>query len=205
MDHIEELVSALPDEIVNYIGDLQDANETFEKRISELETVAKGDWVEEVTDPIAKALGSLPEDEQAVIMERLEKLDSLERSVIDAAIEKADTAYIEKARAFDGYANPDILGPAMRRLAATNPEDAAIFEGAFTKAAAQTNATTLYDELGSSIAKSGDAETQIEQIAKSFADADPSISLEEARATAWERNPELYEEHRAEQLNRTRL
>jgi len=193
MDEIDALVSELPDEIVDYIGDLQDSVEDLTKRLEE-----DTEEIDDTTDPIEKALGAMDEDAAALIQERLEKLDELEETVVATEIEKADSEYIAKARAFDGLGDPEEIGPALRRLAEVSPEDADLIEKAFTAAAEQTKTSDLYEELGHAIAKSGDAETQIHTIAKSMQEANPSLSEEEARAEAWEQNPELYEEHARE-------
>lgn len=198
---IDAVVAELPDEIVNYIGELQDEVTSLTKSLDEANESAPVE--DDGLDPIEKALGDLDDDGAKAIREKLELLDSLEQTIVAGAIEKSDMTYIEKARAFDGFADPDVLGPALRRLAAGNPDDVAVVEEAFAKAAAQTNVTTLYDELGTTIAKSGDAESQIDQIAKSLVTVDPNLTIEEARAEAWERNPELYAEHRVEQFNAT--
>jgi hypothetical protein len=198
MDEIDALVAELPDEIVDYIGDLQDSVEELTKRLdAEFEE-------DDDTDPIEKALGSMNPDAAAVIQEKLARLDALEETVYTSAIEKADSEYIAKARAFDGLGNPLEIGPALRRLAEVSPEDADLIEKALSAAAEQTKTSDLYEELGHAIAKSGDAETQVHAIAKSMQDADPSLSEEEARSIAWERNPELYDEHFREQQAKQR-
>lgn len=200
MDEIDALVAELPDEIVDYIGDLQDNVEELTKRLEEVEYVEDdGEY-----DPIAKALGEMDEEAASILQEKLEKLDALEATVIENEIEKADNEYIAKARAFDGLGDPNEIGPALRRLSEVSPEDAAVVEKALTAAAEQTRTSDLYEELGHAIAKVGSAEDQIVQIAKAAQNADPSLSEEEARAKAWEENPELYEEHAREMAERQR-
>ena len=193
MDEIDALVSELPDEIVDYIGDLQDSVEELTKRLEE-----DVEEIDDNTDPIEKALGAMDEDGAAAIQEKLDRLDALEDTVVAAEIEKADSEYIAKARSFDGLGDPEEIGPALRRLAAVSPEDADLIEKALTAAAEQTKTSDLYEELGHAIAKNGDAETQVYAIAKSMQEADPALSEEEARAIAWENNPELYQEHALE-------
>lgn len=200
MDEIDALVAELPDEIVDYVAELQDSVEDLTKRLEEVEV----DFDDDDTDPIAKALEEMDEDSAIAIQEKLAKLDELEATVTEGEIEKADNEYIAKARAFDGLGDPEEIGPALRRLAEVNAEDADLIEKALTAAAEQTKTSDLYEELGHAIAKSGDAETQITQIAKAHRESDPDLSEEEARAMAWEENPDLYEEHQREMAERQR-
>jgi len=199
MDEIDALVAELPDEIVDYVAELQDSVEDLTKRLDAVEVEDDDD-----TDPIEKALDSMDEDSAEALRERLARLDTLEETVNENEVEKADAEYIAKARAFDGLGDPEEIGPALRRLAEVNAEDADLIEKALTAAAEQTKTSDLYEELGHAIAKSGDAETQITQIAKAHRDADSTLSEEEARSMAWEENPDLYEEHQREMAERQR-
>ena len=198
MDEIDALVAELPDEIVDYVAELQDSVEDLTKRLDAVEVE------DDDTDPIEKALDSMDEESAEALRERLARLDTLEETVNENEVQKADAEYIAKARAFDGLGDPDEIGPALRRLSEVNAEDAELIEKDLTAAAEQTKTSDLYEELGHAIAKSGDAETQITQIAKAHRDADPALSEEEARSMAWEENPDLYEEHHREMSERQR-
>ena len=204
MDEIDALVADLPDEIVDFIGDLQDSVETLTKSLEEAQA-PNDDPVVDERDPITKALETLDDEDAAVLAEKLERLDTLEEKVTKAEEDKADTEYIAKARAFDGAGDPEDIGPALRRLADVSPEDAELFEKAFAAMSEQAVTGTLYEELGHAINKSTDVDEQVEAIAKSYQEANPALSSEESRAMAWENNPELYEEHSREQQARQRL
>jgi len=204
VDAIDDLVAELPDEIVDYIGDLQDSVETLTKSLEEAKAVDDPVVVDD-RDPIEKALDTLDDDAAAVITEKLEQLDVLESKVTKAEEDAADAEFIAKARSFDGLGDPDEIGPALRRLASSAPEDAAVFEKAFAAAAEQLATGDIYTELGHEVHKSTDIDEQVAEIAKSYQTANPELSGEEARSMAWENNPELYEEHRLEQRSRQRL
>lgn len=208
MDEIDALVAELPDEIVDYIGELQDSNETLQKSLTEAQAQmsdTEDDEPVDDRDPIEKAFDSLDDEAAAAFKEKLDRLDTLEEKVTKAETAAADDVYIAKARAYDGLGDPNELGPALRRLAETDPEDAALIEKAFAAAAEQAATSDLYEELGHEIHKSTDVDAQVEVIAKSYQTTDPSMSIEEARSKAWENNPELYEEHSRDQQAKQRL
>lgn len=208
MDEIDALVAELPDEIVDYIGELQDSNETLQKSLTEAQAQmsdTEDDEPVDDRDPIEKAFDSLDDEAASIFKEKLDRLDILEEKVTSAEIAAADNVFIAKARAYDGLGDPNELGPALRRLAETDPEDAALIEKAFAAAAEQAATSDLYEELGHEIHKSTDVDAQVEVIAKSYQTTDPSMSIEEARSKAWENNPELYEEHSRDQQAKQRL
>lgn len=196
MDAIDALVADLPDEIVDYIGDLQDSVENLTKSLEEAET---DPVVVDDRDPFEKALDGLDDESAAIIKSQIDKLSELEEKVTKAEQETADAEYISKARAFDGLGDPDEIGPALRRLSEVSPEDADLFEKAFAAASTQEVTATLYEELGHSISKSTDVDVQVAAIAKSYQEANPELTEADARSQAWENNPELYEEHGREQ------
>lgn len=209
MDEIDALVNELPDEIVEYIAELQEETTQLRKRLEEVE-VNKADEADEEDDrdAIEKAFDALPEELQAIIVEKFDRLAELEAEQAEEAIAKRDAEFVAKARAFDGLGDPDELGPALRRLADESPEDAELIEKALSAAAAQTEETqTIYDEIGHAVNKSADSDTvgKVEAIAKSYQEANPALSDEDAMAQAWEHNPELYDEYVLEQRNNQRL
>lgn len=206
MDEIDALVADLPDEIVDFIGDLQDSVENLTKSLEEAQAAPDPDpVVVDDRDPIEKAFDELDEDAAVLIKEKLDRLDILEEKVTKSEEVAADTEYIAKARAYDGVGDPDEIGPALRRLAEVSPEDAATFEKAFAAAAEQVATGDLYQELGHEIHKSTDVDEQIQAIAKSYQEKNPELEDSEARSMAWENNPELYEEHSRDQTAKQRL
>jgi hypothetical protein len=202
VDEIDALVADLPDEIVDYIGGLQDSVEDLTKSLEDAES-NDPDVVDD-RDPFEKALDGLDDESAAIIKGQIDKLSELEEKVTNAERETADAEYIAKARAFDGLGDPNDLGPALRRTAELLPEDADLFEKAFAAASTQEVTATLYEELGHTISKATDVDEQIAVIAKSYQDANPALEEAEARSIAWENNPELYEEHSREQRSRSK-
>lgn len=212
MDEIDALVNELPDEIVEYISELQTEVETVTKArdeaVAQLEEVAKSADDDESDDrtPLEKALDGIEdEDARAFIVEKFEELDRLNAEREQEEIAKRDEAYIAKAREFDGIGDPEEIGKALRRLSEVSTDDVLIITKALTAAAEQVaESGTLYDEIGHSIAKSSDVEEEITTIAKSYRDANPDLDEAEARALAWERNPELYDAYVEEQRQKAR-
>jgi len=210
MDEIDALVNDLPDEIVDFIADLQSSVQTLTKRAEDAEALAanvviEDDEVDE-RDRLTKALEDIEDDEaRAFIIEKLDELETIREQAEVEAIAKADAEYISKAREFDGLGDPDVLGPALRRVAELSPEDAEIFEKALAAAAEQTSESSLYDEIGHSLAKASDVLTEVEAISKSYREADPTLDEAAANAKVWENRPDLYDEYVSEQRNRQRL
>lgn len=190
---IEALVNDLPDEIIDYIGGLQEQTESLQKRLDEIEAET-----EEDLDPIEKALSEAPAEFVELWKADRTRLEQLEKETERARIAKADATWTDKARAFDGIVKAEEFGPTLRRVAEYLPEDAEAITKALTAAAEQHRTADIFKELGTSASGTTDSETQIEAIAKSFQEADPKMGDDEARALAWERNPELYNQYVAE-------
>jgi hypothetical protein len=210
---LQDMVNELPDEVVEYIGELQQEKDTIQKSLDEANealaatTIEHDDEVDE-RDPLQKALDEMPEDAREILDSALDRLESLEAEAVAKARAEADATFIAKAREFDGLGDPDDLGPALRRISEgeSTAEDAELIEKALAAAAAQANESgTIYDEIGHAIAKSGSVEAEVDSIAKAYREADPSLTEGDAMAMAWERNPELYDEYVKEQRDKTRL
>ena len=206
MDEIDALVNDLPDEIVDYIVDLQSTVETLTKRAEEAEALAVDDDEVDERSPLTKALEDIEDDDaRSYIIEKLTELAELQERSQQEEIAKADAEYVAKVRGFDGLGDPDVLGPALRRVASLFPEDAEVFEKAFAAAAEQTAESSLYDEIGHSLTKSSDVLGEVETIAKAYREADPTLDDASARSMVWESRPELYDEYVQEQRDRQRL
>lgn len=191
---IDALVDAMPDEAVAFVADLVEENANLRKRLNDSDDVA-GDG-----DPIAKALTQLPSHVAEVIKADRARLAELETTLQKREEEAADMAYIAKARSFsDVVPSPEEFGPALRRIADALPEEAALVEKALETANARLESAAIFKELGSGLPAPTDAEGRIEAIAKSMVDSGAEADIEAARAAAWERNPDLYAEHLANQ------
>lgn len=179
------------EELVEYVEKLEADIVELEKR---LEVPA------EETD-IAKALAELPEDvAKALEAERVE-LAKAREDIEKADIEKADREYIAKMEALPGIVDsPKEFGPVMRHIASLDADLAKSVEAVLTVANERIAKGDLFVEVGEEggIA-GGDAFEKATNIAKAMTEADPKMSLEEARGKVWQDNPELYDEYTAEQ------
>lgn len=178
MDELEALVAQVPEEILDYIEDL-------ETRVEKAEAVQAP---EEEGDDLA----GLPE-------EFVSRLKKAEQALEEERIAKADNEWIAKARKFDGLVDdPEDFGRKMRAVAEIDSELADGIAATLTAASANVSKSDLFKEMGHGTPSAGSVEEKIANIAKSLVEADPSKSKEVAEAEAWEANPELYAEHVAE-------
>lgn len=195
-NEIQALVDELPDEIVDYIGEL-------EERATQAETeLAKALGAEEEVDPIAKALAELSPEVAAIVKSQQDRLAQAEKELQAERVAKADATYVTKARGFDGVIDkPEEFGPVLRQFAEAHPEAAEQLEAQLRAASSRVTKSALFSEFGHE-AITSEVTSQVQAIAKTYQEADPKLSDEEARAMAWEKNPDLYEQYRLERLSR---
>ena len=195
MDELEALVAQVPDEVLDYIEDL-------ETRVEQAETVAKAakkDADPEV-DPIEKALAELPDEVAGLVKDQKERLEKAEQALEASRIAKANEQWVAKARSVDGLIdNPEEFGSQLREVAEIDSDLADNLVKILETANARLSKADLYKELGRGAGPTpNSAEERIAHIAKSLREADPKLTPEQAEAEAWERNPELYDQHVAE-------
>lgn len=196
-EEIQALVDELPDEIVDYIGELEDRASVAETELAK----ARGEADEDV-DPIAKALDELPEEVAAVIKADRERLQKAEQDLAAERIAKANETFITKARGFDGVIDkPEDFGPVLREFAEANPEAAEQLEAQLRAASQRVAKSSLFSEFGHE-AQTSEVDSEVEAIAKTYVEANPELSLAEARGMVWEKNPDLYERYRSEKQSR---
>jgi hypothetical protein len=186
MDELEALVAQVPDEVLDYIDDLE---ERVEKAEAAIEPEA-GD------DPIAKALSELPSEVAAVVKAQQARLEEAEKTLEAERVAKADQVWTEKAQGMDRLVDdPAAFGQSLRRVAEFDSALAEDISNTLTAANAQLKKSALYEEIGHGTVSSGSAGEKIANIAKALTEADPSKTMEQAEAEAWEANPDLYEQH----------
>lgn len=198
MDEIDALVNDLPDEVVDFIQSQHEEIQDLRKR---LDAITPDEEPEEMT--FEKALSALPDEVAQTILADRERLAKAEAELAAEREAKADAEYIEKVRHLDGVGEPEVFGPALRRIAEALPSDAELVEKALAALTEQTRMSDIFKEFGhSAAAPAGSVEERIEAIAKSYQAEDPDLTDEVARAKAWEENPDLYEAHTAERRRR---
>ena len=195
MDELAALVEQVPDEVLDYIEELETRVEKAESALAEVpEPEDNTDG-----DPIAKALADLPEEISKAFKDQQERLAEAEKALAAERVAKADAEWTEKARSFDGLVDdPAEFGKELREIADSNPE---LAESIVTKLQAASNRiskSALFVEKGHAVPAVGSAEEKIQNIAKASVEADPSKSMEVATAEAWEANPDLYDQYQEE-------
>lgn len=194
---IQEHMDNLPEEVVDYVADLETQVATLTKSLEEAAKPA-----EEEVDPVAKAVAELPEEAKAILKANETRLAKAEADLETFRVEKATAVWVAKARAFDGaIEDPEALGATLREIADLKPELADAVEKALATAAERISKGNLFKEVG----HAGDASepaTRISAIAKALREADPKLSQAASESLAWKNNPDLYDQHAAEMRSR---
>jgi hypothetical protein len=192
---LQALVDELPDEVIDYIGELEDRAVSAETEVAKLRTEEE----DEDLDPVSKALSSLPEDVASIVKAQQDRLTAAEEELATERIAKADMTFITKARSFDGLIDKaEEFGPILRQFSETHPEAAASLESSMRAASQRLSKAALFGEYGHDVPGTGSVEGEVAVLSKKFQEADPKLSDAEARAEVWERNPELYDRYVAE-------
>lgn len=189
MDELEALVAQVPDEVLDYIEEL-------EARVEQAQ-VTKGHDTDPDVDPIEKALSELPDEVAALVKSQRDRLEKAEQALEAQRIAKTTEEWVSKARSVDGLIdNPEEFGAQLREVAEINSDLADTMVKVLEAANERFAKADLFKELGKAPSLvAGSAEEQIEKAAQALREADPSLSAEAAKAEAWERNPDLYEQH----------
>lgn len=183
---IEAMVDELPDPIVDYLVELQDENEALKKSLAA---------VDDEETAIEKAMSSLPEEMVNLWKADRERLAEAEAMLAKQRDDALHAVYVAKAREFPKVVdNADTFASVLADIAkGIGSEAVDVITSTLKAANARLESADLFAELGKAAAGATDAESRIEQIAKSLKEADPTMDDASARALAWERNPELYE------------
>lgn len=189
MDELAALVEQVPDEVLEYIEEL-------ETRVEKAEAALPEPPVTDDVDPIAKALSELPEEIAKAFEDQKTRLAKAEEALEQERIAKADAEWTEKARSIDGLIDdPATFGSDLRQVAETHPELADSIMSKLQAAGKRFAKSSLFNESGHTAPIAGSAEEKVEQIAKSLVEADPAITKAEAEAQVWEKHPELYDQY----------
>lgn len=192
---LQALVDDLPDEVIDFIGELEDRATAAETEVAKLRTEVEPEEV----DPITKALSALPPDVAEIVKAQQDRLTEAETALANERIAKADAVYVTKAREFDGLIDKaEDFGPVLRSFSETHPEAAQALESTLRAASQRLAKSAMFSEYGHDTPGTGSAESQVMALAKSLREAKPDLSDAEARAEIWDANPDLYAQHTAE-------
>lgn len=115
--------------------------------------------------------------------------------------ERADAEAVVKAR--ESYANlgldPEMVGPALRRLADSDADLAKSVEDVLTAANAKVESADIFSEIGKSARPSGTAYEKAEAMAKAAVVDGKSATFEQALADVFTSDADLYMSYLAEQ------
>lgn len=194
---IQEHMDNLPEEVVDYVADLETQVATLTKSLEEAQAP------EPEVDPVAKAVSELPEEAKAILKANETRLAKAEADLETFRVEKATATWVAKARALDGaIEDPEAFGATLREIADLKPELADAVEKALKTASDRVAAGNLFKEVGHTGGSATDTDSRIAAAAKVLRDADPKLSQAAALAKAWTDNPDLYDQHTAEMRNR---
>lgn len=115
--------------------------------------------------------------------------------------ERADAEAVVKAR--ESYSNlgldPEMVGPALRRLADSDADLAKSVEDVLTAANAKVESADIFSEIGKSARPSGTAYEKAEAMAKAAVVDGKSATFEQALADVFTSDADLYMSYLAEQ------
>ena len=183
--------------------DLAAMLEKANARIAEMESnMNKGadeeDVIKSAPEDVRKAFESM----QKAVADAIAKAEAAEEVLRKERSERADADAVVKART--AFANLGLdaekVGPALRRLADADADLAKSVEDVLTAANAKVESADIFSEIGKSAAPSmGGAYERAEVIAKAAVADGKSATFEQALASVFTAEPDLYMQHLAEQ------
>jgi hypothetical protein len=184
----------------------------LEARIAELEASTAEKSAEEspadTPEPVVEESGedallkaAPPEVREMIVKARQEREEAL-ATLTKEREERADEAAIAKAATQFEHLNvdPSKIGPALRRLAGTDPDLAKSLEDALLAADAQQESAGIFAEIGKSAGAGAgtDAYSKMQSLAKAKVAAGDADTVEKALTQVVSENPDLYEDYLSE-------
>lgn len=186
------LVEQVPEEVLDYIVDL-------EERVEKAEATPVAGETGKPEDAFEKAMGDLDPEIAKAFVDQRERLAEAEEVIRAEQIEKADAVWVSKARSAELLIDkPEDFGPQLRAVAAVDAELADSIMNQLSTASAVVAKSALFGEAGHAVVTAGSADDKIHNIAKAAVDADPTKTMADAESDAWIANPDLYDEHVAD-------
>lgn len=124
-----------------------------------------------------------------------------EEALLKERADRADAEAVTKAREDFGSLglDPQMVGPALRRLADIDSDLAKSVDQALRAANARVESADIFSEIGKGALPHGDAYGQAEAMAKSAVANGSAATFEQALAEVYASNPSLYDQYLAEQ------
>lgn len=174
----------------------------LEARIAELEAkmeepeMDSEDMMESADDLVALAK-SAPEPIRKALEELAKAKAEAEATLLKEREDRADAEAIAKARDTFKHLNldPEKIGPALRRLAASDAELAKSIEDALVAADAQNESADIFTEVGKGYTPQGGAYEKMTSLAKQAVSEGSAATMEQAMASIAVSNPALYTDY----------
>lgn len=199
-DELQALVEQVPDEILDYIEQLEDRVEKAETFIASVTEMGEPEDAE-----IEKALADLPPAAAELFRAQAAQLAEAQAQLNSESIAKADAEWTNVARSVDGLIDsPESFGPMLRQVAEIDADLAKSIVSALQTANARLEKSALYSEIGHVAPAAGSAEEKVTHLAKSLREVHPDKTEADAIGEVLEANPELYDQYTAEQRERSR-
>lgn len=176
---------------------VEDLQKRLDEVTAERDALLEAQGPDSDSDPIEKALtaGNLDPAVVEIIKADRERLAKAEEALHLERENRLNESFISKAADYDLVIDDPVeFGPALRRVAEIDPDAAELLVNTLDVAQERLSKSALFDTRGVNYDIPSDANDQVETIAKSLIDADPTLTVEEARAKVLDDNPALYDE-----------
>lgn len=177
--------------------------EELEARLAEVESKSEQEpETEKAEDDSEDALlaKAAPEVREMIVKERQARAEA-EAALTKEREDRADAEAIAKARADYAHLSnidPEKVGPALRRLAQSDPDLAKAVSDALAAADAQQDAANIFAEIGKNASTKTDAYSRMQAMAKAKVDAGEYDTTEKAFAAVVSERPDLYNDYLTE-------
>lgn len=177
----------------------------LESRIAEMEAAMGEPEVEDeemegaelMEESVVALAKSAPEPIRKALAEMAKAKADAEFALAKERDDRADAEATLKARDTFKHLNidPEKIGPALRRLSASDAELAKAVEDALISADAQNESADIFTEVGKGFTPSGDAIEKMTSLAKAAVAEGKAATFEQALATVAMDNPALYTDY----------
>lgn len=154
------------------------------------------DMLKEAPEAVRKAFEAI----QKQADEAVAKAAAAEEALVKERDARADAEAVEKAaKAFSHLGmDPEVVGPALRRLAVADESLAKAVETALTAADAKVDSADIFTEIGRTAPNTGSAFHKAESMAKAAVADGKASTVEQAMTDVFLSDPALYTEYLAE-------
>lgn len=140
-----------------------------------------------VEDPVEVAKRQAAEAVEKAIQER----DAAVAALADEVNKRRDAEWVEKTRPLELLLGPaETMGPVLRKIADTLPDEYAVLEGALSAANGRADLAKILSEVGQNTGTAPSPFEQRDLFVKDIRTRNPEMTEAAARAKFWELHPE---------------